>query len=152
MRMVPRKHFECSNCFSPTATLNWMSRRKWMSTKSAKSRKFSYWFFPPSMSYLKWKMRTCSRIWRRKKKFIFLCFVAAVDWGAPQPWEVSGVVGVPTGHMKEEEPEEGFSWKAVTGPIPAETSKGWLEEGEPGASSFHSVFQLTKETRVTAPT
>lgn len=87
-----------------------------------------------------------------EKPFIFLCFVAAVDWGAPQPWEVSGVVGVPTGHMKEEEPEEGFSWKAVTGPIPAETSKGWLEEGEPGASSFHSVFQLTKETRVTAPT
>lgn len=68
---------------------------------------------------------------KEEKKFIFLCFVAAVDWGAPQPWEVSGVVGVPTGHMKEEEPEEGFSWKAVTGPIPAETSKGWLEEGEP---------------------
>lgn len=67
----------------------------------------------------------------RKKVYFSLLCCCCVDWGAPQPWEVSGVGGVPTGHMKEEEPEEGFSWKAVTGLIRAETSKRWLEEGEP---------------------
>lgn len=82
MRMVPRKHFECSNCFSPTATLNWMSRRKWMSSKFAKSRKFSYWFFPSIYELFKVENENLFQNLKEEKSLFFFALLLLLT-GAP---------------------------------------------------------------------